>query len=79
MELSKIDLKENTLVKFDLKNGISGTGLIKGIAIGGNPVIGKSYIIALIDSVGINKDTYPYSTLAVFELFIEVVNLNSNT
>lgn len=71
--VNKENLKENTLVRFDLKNGISGTGLIKGIAMGGNPVIGKSYIIILIDSVGINKDTYPYSTLAVFESFIEVV------
>lgn len=73
--VNKENLKENTLVKFDLKNGISGTGRIKGIAIGENAIIGKSYIVEIIDSIGVDKNTYPYSTMTIFELFFEVVNV----
>lgn len=77
MKVNKTYLKENTLVKFDLKNGISGTGRIKGIAVGETAIIGKGYIVEIIDSIGMDKKEYPYSAITIFELFIEVIeNLN---
>lgn len=36
------------------------------------PVIGKSYIIEILSAKGIDKKTYPYSSIVVFEKFIEV-------
>lgn len=63
----------DTAISFDMKNGISGTGLIKGIATNGVPILGKSYIVEISTSVGIDEKTYPYTHMTVFELFMEKI------
>lgn len=68
----KNNLTENTIVSFNINDAIKGIGIIKGIANRGLPVIGKSYIIEILSSKGIDKKTYPYSSIVVFEKFIEV-------
>lgn len=68
----KNNLTENTIVSFNINDAIKGIGIIKGIANRSLPVIGKSYIIEILSSKGIDKKTYPYSSIVVFENFIEV-------
>lgn len=68
----KVTLSNNTLVSFDLKNGITGFGVIKGIATNGVPILGKSYIVEILLSYGIDKEIYPYSYITVFEKFMEL-------
>lgn len=68
----KVTLSNNTLVSFDLKNGITGFGVIKGIATNGVPILGKSYIVEILSTNGIDKEIYPYSCITVFENFMEL-------
>lgn len=68
----KVTLSNNTLVSFDLKNGITGFGVIKGVATNGVPILGKSYIVEILLSYGIDKEIYPYSYITVFENFMEL-------
>lgn len=68
----KNNLIENTIVSFNINDAIKGIGIIKGIANRSLPVIGKSYIIEILSAKGIDKKTYPYSSIVVFEKFIEV-------
>lgn len=56
----KNNLTENTIVSFNINDAIKGIGIIKGIANRSLPV------------KGIDKKTYPYSSIVVFEKFIEV-------
>lgn len=68
MEINEnVSLNANTIVRFKMGDDIEGLGVIKGIATNGSPVIGKSYI---------DKKLYPYSSMVVFEKFIEVVQCN---
>lgn len=62
----KNNLTENTIISFNINDAI------KGIANRSLPVIGKSYIIEILSAKGIDKKTYPYSSIVVFEKFIEV-------
>lgn len=68
----KNNLTENTIISFNINDAIKGIGIIKEIANRSLPVIGKSYIIEILSAKGIDKKTYPYSSIVVFEKFIEV-------
>lgn len=77
MEINEnVSLNANTIVRFKMGDDIEGLGVIKGIATNGSPVIGKSYIVEILCSKGIDKKLYPYSSMIVFEKFIEVVQCN---
>lgn len=67
------NLKEGQLIFFDLKNGIKGTGKIRGF-ISSYPILGTQYIVEMLQVQGIDHETYPYSSLSVFENFIEENN-----
>lgn len=60
----------NDVVEFD--NGYAkGHGVIKGAATIGAPIIGKTYIIDVIESnLSLPNDEYPYTTISMFEIFL---------
>lgn len=63
-----VNLPDGTRVLFNLGHGITGNGIVRGIALTGSAVIGKAYIVQwfhlLWDDEPISLD---YSCLAVFE------------
>lgn len=72
--MEKLKFKEHDLVKFDLKNGVSGVGEVLGLSHAGVAVLGVGYIIKVIINTGkvsIPNDEYPFSHIACSELFME--------
>lgn len=67
-------LSENSIVTFNMNDSIKGIGVIRGIASVGLPVIGKSYIVEILSAKGIDREAYPYSTMVIFEKFIDVMD-----
>lgn len=65
--------KENDLVEINY-NGITGTGRIRGIAVGELPIVGKHYIVAINADVNITVEDYPYSCISVPECGLNVVD-----
>jgi hypothetical protein len=72
--MEKLKFKQHDLVKFDLKNGVSGVGEILGLAHAGIPVLGVSYIIRVVHNTGelaVPSDVYPFTHITCSELFME--------
>lgn len=72
--MEKLKFKQNDLVKFDLKNGVSGVGEVLGLAHAGIPVLGVGYIIRVVHNTGevsIPSDVYPFTHITCSELFME--------
>lgn len=72
--MTKLKYKENDLVKFDLKNGVSGIGEVCGMTHIEMPVIGVGYIIRVVHNTGtvsIPNDGYPFTHIGVSEIFME--------
>lgn len=50
---------------------LRGSGIIKGVSTAALPVIGATYIIELTScNIPTPNDTYPFSCIAIAELFI---------
>lgn len=62
-------LKQGQKIKFDLKNGIKGTGKINGIANQGLPILEVGYIVKLDKKL--NDDPYLYSHLLIYSNQLE--------
>lgn len=72
--MEKLKYKQYDLVKFDLKNGVSGIGEVVGLSHAGIPVLGVGYIIRVIHNTGevsIPNETYPFTHITCSELFME--------
>ena len=57
------DLKNGTPVAFNLSTEVYGKGVIRGIAINGVPVLGKSYIVEYSEL----SIPYDYPCIVAFE------------
>ncbi len=72
--MENLKYKQNDLVKFDLKNGVSGIGEVLGLSHTEMPVIGVGYIIRVIHNTGdaaIPNETYPFTHITCSEVFME--------
>ena len=63
-------LYQGQLVEFNAGDLCHGVGKICGTAAIGEAIIGRPYIIEVISS-NIDKKTYPYSHIVIFECMIE--------
>ena len=64
------DLKNGTLVAFELTSEIRGRGAIRGIASTGTPVLGKTYIVEYSEL----SIPWDYSCITVFESQFKPLN-----
>ena len=72
--MEKLKFKQNDLVKFDLKNGVSGVGEVVGLAHTGIAILGVGYIIRVVHNTGkvsIPSEIYPFTHITCSELFME--------
>ena len=69
------ELKQDTLVEFDMGTGFKGTGKVVGIATNGSAVIGTSYIIEIGENV-IIPDVYNYTHFVCAEIFLNPIDLD---
>lgn len=72
--MEKLKYKQYDLVKFDLKNGVSGVGEVLGLAHTGIPILGVGYIIRVVHNTGevaIPSEVYPFTHITCSELFME--------
>ncbi len=59
---NKVNYTEVDAVVFDLGQGTSGTGRIRGLATTG---LIDTWIVEIVQSQGIDKGTYPYSCVSI--------------
>jgi hypothetical protein len=72
--VEKLKFKQNDLVKFDLKNGVSGIGEVLGLSHASMPIIGVGYIIRVVHNTGtvsIPNEVYPFTHITCSEVFME--------
>lgn len=72
--MEKLKFKQHDLVKFDLKNGVSGVGEVVGLSHAGVAVLGVGYIIRVIRNTGevsVPNDEYPFTHITCSEIFME--------
>jgi hypothetical protein len=62
---------EGDRVKFDNGASAMGTGIIRGVATEGGPIIGRGYIVEILSAPAILKSIYPYSCIQVFECHLK--------
>ena len=65
------NLKQNTIVYFDLDGQFKGYGKIVGQSTIHQPIIGAQYIIE--PDIPITNQVYPYSHFAIYETNFKVV------
>lgn len=67
------EFKNGDIIKFDLRNGVSGTGEVVGISSAGVTLLGVGYIIRVVECTGgvvIPNETYPYTHAVCFDVYI---------
>ncbi len=72
--MKKLKFKLHDLVKFDLKNGVSGVGEVVGLSHAGIAVLGVGYILRVVHNTGevsIPNEEYPFTHISCSELFME--------
>ena len=62
---------QDELVAFN-SGELTGRGLVKGVALTAQPVIGNLYMIEIVESnTSFPNVTYPFTTVAIAECFLE--------
>ena len=67
------DFKQNDLVLVNPHSEFQAVGYIVGVSNVGAPVVGKGYIIKVLDN-SIPNETYAYDTFSCHECFISKLN-----
>jgi hypothetical protein len=69
-----MDIEDGIIVSYEYC-GLSGIGIVRGIANIGAPVIGRTVIVEDL-SKNLPSETYPFRTFAVPELFLKKIATN---
>ena len=74
---NEIDLAEGTLVSADFPNTGKIVGRICGLATTGHAVIGKTYIIKVLDYGKLDRKIYPYSCMAITRSMMNIIEVET--